>query len=258
MSKPLDSKLWLSRSMSSLQTCQAIWNYYLSHEAEFVDKDWNDFIAALRKRFLKSNWHETLRMDMTRRAMKKDDNFIIWIEDLIHLNNRLKDIPSRFSEEQFMMTIGSNVCRALYTKANKLGAYDTRKFPTIDAWQAEMNRIEEDRLEETAHFKEIAKSLQPIPDTKSSSSHNNATTSFSTSKSTSSSFAYTPTWVPLYYPTRPKGNSKPISATARSFYTTGSGNPLPPKLSDQEQKILDDNFGCRKCRRVNAESLAAH
>jgi hypothetical protein len=143
LTKPVEEKNWLARGMTCFSTCPPIWNWIGSKRAELVGKLWGTFMTAFRKRFLKDDWHNALRMEMTHLFMKESDNFVTWIKNLIAMNNRLRNTPSFFDNKQFITIIGANVCHTLYKTAQTSGIYDTANYDTIEKWQTEMNRLEE-------------------------------------------------------------------------------------------------------------------
>ncbi|KAF7785205.1 hypothetical protein Agabi119p4_1370 [Agaricus bisporus var. burnettii] len=252
LSKPVDEKLWFSRSMGIFTACPPLYNWILSQMADLKDKPWSYFMDSLRARYLQSDWHETLRMEMKRHLMDESDNFMIWIESLISLNNRLCGTPSHFLDTEFITSIGSNVCRPLWKTACKETLYDTKKYTTLAAWLTAMNDLEETRLAEIECVdSRILLKTQASAQASTQSSQRSSNRS-SSNTSRTPLVPSTIAWVHPYYSTRQAGNCIPVSATARSFFTPGSSIPAPPKLSSEERQILDDNGGCKKCRRVQA------
>lgn len=152
--------------------------------------------------------------------------------------------------------MGANLCDPLQVKARDKGAFDKEIFHEFTTFV--------EKLDYKRHLEreEIDRRILAVNTRRTNSSSNpSSTTSTRTAHLSKSSTATIPSYnfSPPFYEERPDIPCIALSAMSSSIFTPGQSTAAPPpKLTDKEKKILDDNEGCRKCRKVRQKHVSEH
>ncbi len=82
--------------------------WYFSNQTTLTTGTFVEFMAALRKRFLKKNWADNIRVKLLRSTQSEDDSFDTWVESLEASNALLMNTPAFFSEKRLREHIESH------------------------------------------------------------------------------------------------------------------------------------------------------
>jgi hypothetical protein len=179
----------------------------------FLALDFQEFMDEFRAAYLPEDWEETTRIELL--GMTQGDatfwDFTIQVQAK---NSLLRNTQSYLEKTQLRQRIESGMTPKL---ALRCRLEKCNKVERFEEWLNEIKRVDDLLRAERADFEALAKA------TRENSRRNNNT---------------------LGEPSRRANNSnqnRPSSATYRT--------PLP-KLTDVERKLLKENDGCFKCRRV--------
>ncbi|THG93883.1 hypothetical protein EW026_g7469, partial [Hermanssonia centrifuga] len=82
--------------------------WYFSNQATLTTGTFVEFMSALRKRFLKKNWADNIRVKLLRSTQAEDDSFDAWVESLELSNALLMNTTAFFSDKRLREHIESH------------------------------------------------------------------------------------------------------------------------------------------------------
>ncbi|KAJ7158308.1 hypothetical protein C8R43DRAFT_882412, partial [Mycena crocata] len=184
-----------------------------------------DFMSAVATKFLSATWEIETRYTISQLRHKVDDKFSKYATEVTSYHTLLIGTKSQLDPARLRHTMEAGMCQELKDEyANDEPAKDV-DLDKIDAWRTEVDRVDRKRLIDHHKAKRMAEALLRAEALKRKAENDGERTSKKPASSTS---------------------SKPPSTSS-----TASSRPARncPKLTDDEKKLLDENDGCRKCRR---------
>jgi hypothetical protein len=176
-----------------------------------------EFMKEFRSRWLPHAWVEDLRTEILSSSLGSNQTFEAWSESLRILNVPLRDSDSHIDEAQMRRQLEANIDPELRAMVRR------EKLSTIadfQEWLAAMINLDNERQLERKRIREVCKeqwqsNKRPYDPARSS------------------------------YSNRSRSNANASSSTNSQSTTSES---FPPKLTDDERKLLKENEGCFKCR----------
>ncbi|KXN80758.1 hypothetical protein AN958_07840 [Leucoagaricus sp. SymC.cos] len=264
---PADEKAMLIQVLHmSTSTCTVVANYVSALGNKLDNKTWKEWVEMLKEHFLEKDWAIKLRRKLLDTRMSPHDHFNDWVETLISYNNRLVDTDCHLDDKTFIETVNRLLCSDLQIAADRAGLmtktdFDEYRKDVMELDRRRLERIEEIQREAQAIFESYSQQAKRD----ASKMHPNAPSSFrsrrthDTKTTLSSAAEYSHLFKHPFYPTRPSCSSRAISAHSSATYVPGSHNaPPPPKLTEDERKILVENKGCTKCRKIAPPHMLEH
>lgn len=183
-----------------------------------IELTFETFMKEFRRRWLPHNWEQAVRTKMPNSRLDPSQKFETWAAQILSHNVSLRNTTSHMNESQLRTQLEAALdeeLRAMATEQNIDTETDLRLWMTkigdID------NRRQLDRKRMADFFENSMRSA------KRQNTGNRFPPPSSTAPSRS---AY------------PRGSSLPPPA----------GNTYPPKLTDDERRLLHEHEGCLKCR----------
>ncbi|THG93544.1 hypothetical protein EW026_g7718 [Hermanssonia centrifuga] len=201
--------------------------WYFANQTSLKSGTFVDFMAALRKRFLKKNWSDTIRVKLLRSSQAEEDSFDVWVEALETTNALLAGTTAVFTEKRLHEHIESHAFEELRSLAETVEVQAITDFQDFKEALSEADvkrRIDRNRRKREIEAVIASRSRISVPALPSR-----------TTTGTSH---------------RPLASGPSAGATA---YTRTAALP---KLTEGERKLLADSKGCLKCRKVNAGHFA--
>ncbi|THG92770.1 hypothetical protein EW026_g8249 [Hermanssonia centrifuga] len=208
----------------SLQS-PVVQQWYFANQATLKVGTFTDFMAALRKRFLKKNWSDTIRSKLLRSSQGEDDSFDIWVEALEATNALLHGTTAVFSEKRLREHIESHACEELRSLAETTEVQAVMDFQDFkeSLSEADVKR----RIDRNWRKREIEAIIA-----------SRTRVSVPTSRVTTTTL------------------SRPLAGGSSAGATANTRTAPLPKLTEDERKLLGNSGGCLKCRKVNAGHFA--
>ncbi|THG93880.1 hypothetical protein EW026_g7473 [Hermanssonia centrifuga] len=194
--------------------------WYFGNEATLTTGTFVEFMTAFRKRFLKKNWADNIRVKLLRSSQSEDDSFDTWLESLEASNALLIGTTSFFSDKRLREHIESHAfedLRTLAETAEVMGLTDFQEFKEALS-EADSKR----RVDRAKRKREIENVLA-------------ARSRFSV----------------------PSSSSRPAPTSGSAILNNGpSAGANANSLTEAERKLLEQTKGCLKCRKLNAGHFA--
>ncbi|KAH9008539.1 hypothetical protein EDB84DRAFT_1571993 [Lactarius hengduanensis] len=185
------------------------------------------FMKTFRKRWLPANWEEDLLNQVLGTELEpKRERFETWATEIQTLNVGLRGTASHISDEQMRKTLDANIDIELRRLGRK---QKTALITDLDEWMRKLTEIDDERQFDRkrladAVVEEVGRvTKKPYNPARSSAAH-----------------------------TAPSNNA---SASAN---TSNKTNTFPPKLTEEERRLLFDHEGCLKCRKFYAGHRAGN
>ncbi|PSR75135.1 hypothetical protein PHLCEN_2v9320 [Hermanssonia centrifuga] len=196
--------------------------WYFANQNTLKATTFDEFMVALRKHFLKSNWVDSICSKPLLSYQSADKSFDNWVESLETTNALLLNTSAVFSAAHLCKHIESHAVEDLHTFAKTSVVFDTKDFQQF-------------------------KSLLSDVDSKQRRNCSQPKYEFKTCLSSCTRLSVT-SHVPRIAGT-------PLVSGPSAGTITNSRRVLP-KLTNAEQKLLSDNKGCLKCQKVNTGHFA--
>ncbi|PSR72503.1 hypothetical protein PHLCEN_2v11626 [Hermanssonia centrifuga] len=182
-------------------------------------------MAALRKRFLKKNWSDTIQSKLLRSSQGEDDSFDVWVEALEATNALLHGTTAVFSEKRLREHIESHACEELRSLAETTEVQAVMDFQDFKESLSEADvkrRIDRNRRKREIEAIIASRTRVSVP----------------TSRVTTTTL------------------SRPLAGGSSAGATANTRTAPLPKLTEDERKLLGNSGECLKCRKVNAGHFA--
>ncbi|KAH9009482.1 hypothetical protein EDB85DRAFT_2162677 [Lactarius pseudohatsudake] len=174
-----------------------------------------EFMKQFRARWLPLNWEQAVRTQMLNSRLDPSQRFDAWSDQILSYNVSLRNTTSHMSDAQLRIQLEAALDEELRTMATDEKLNEIADF---HEWMSKLTRIDNRRQTER-------KRMADFWDNRSAKRQNTGTR----------------------YP--------PANNVNRSSFTRGSSAPststpslYPPKLTDDERRLLHDHEGCLKCR----------
>ncbi|OJT13242.1 Transposon Tf2-12 polyprotein [Trametes pubescens] len=194
-------------------------DWWMTNAPELEVLSFKEFMAKLRAQWLPANWANEIVTSMFQNKQKDEDSFDVWVTSLEKQNVYLRDTPHRFTDTALRGLISATACEEMRMLMLRSEYFALTEYAS---WKAALSAFDNEHLTNRARrFREFEQF------TRSKSAPSGKLRSATLSSTTGSS-----------------GNSG----------SSGSGNKAThrwPALTDAEKKILGDNDGCYKCRRID-------
>ncbi|KAJ7153985.1 hypothetical protein C8R43DRAFT_1126652 [Mycena crocata] len=183
-----------------------------------------DFMTAVAAKFLDATWEIDTRYTIAQLRQKIDQKFSSYATEVVSYHTLLIGTESELDAACLRHTLESGMCQDLKDEYGRDKPARAVALDQLDAWRVEVDRVDDKRLADRLKQMRIAEALHRADNLKRKADTDGDRTS---KKPPSSS------------------SSKPVSTTSTSSTRTRNC----PKLTEDEKTLLDDNDGCRKCRR---------
>ncbi|PSR74302.1 hypothetical protein PHLCEN_2v9954 [Hermanssonia centrifuga] len=182
-------------------------------------------MTALRKRFLRANWVDTIRSKLLRLYQSVDNCFDTWVESLETTNALLLNTTAVFSNSRLREHIELHAVEDLRTFAESSTISEITNF---QEFKYKLSEADSKRRRERAQRKHELESFLSARARPQSTS---------------------------LYSRIPPGVGTPLNSGPAAGANANTRRALP-KLTEGERKLLSENKGCLKCRKVNAGHFA--
>lgn len=208
-------------------------DWWMTNAAKFEELTFEAFMAVVRKHWLPANWGNEIVTAMFQNKQGEDDSFDVWVTSLEKQNAYLRDTPHRLSDTALRGLITATACEEMRFLMLRSEYFSLDEY---SAWKAALIVFDNERLTNRKRrfreYEQFARSKSaPVSGFSKARSGNSTTGSAGASGSDKS---------------RNTGNSGGSTTSA------GPSKPKVPRLTEDERKILMDNDGCFKCRRIGA------
>ncbi|PSR71874.1 hypothetical protein PHLCEN_2v12251, partial [Hermanssonia centrifuga] len=210
----------------SLQS-PVVQQWYFANQTTLKAGTFVEFMVALRKRFLKKNWSDAIRVKLLRSSQAEEESFDVWVETLEATNALLVGTTAVFTEKRLREHIESHAFEELRSLAETVDVQAMTDFQDFKEALSEADvkrRIDRNRRKREIEAVIASRSRISVP----------ATTSR----------------------TNIISHSRPLTGGPSSGATANTRNVVLPKLTEGERKLLGDSKGCLKCRKPNAGHFA--
>ncbi|KAI0681713.1 hypothetical protein BC835DRAFT_1301955 [Cytidiella melzeri] len=187
-------------------------DWWLNNEVRFKAMTFDIVINKMRKRWLKRNWADEIRLQLEQGIMTDDNNFDNWVEKVGRLNGLLKDMDYHLSDSDLHRHLKFRTCYKLCLAACSTEALVHTSFQNLKEF---LSLKDEARRDNLAQIRSTARQII--------ASNANLKVVYKTDA------------------TSPTNNFTTGAARAGSFIK------LPP-LMQVERDYLKANNGCFKCR----------
>ena len=182
----------------------------------FTTLSFPEFMDEFRSRWLPHDWEQTLRSKiLSARLFPKKQRFEEWASSIQSLNVSLRGTNSHLDDARIRLQLEAGLDEELQTSARDAKAHDEL---SLQPWITKIKELDNRRF---IQRKRVAEAVEEAMK--------------SNKKPFSSSSRYANT---------PDSKSNPPSAS--------STRDFPPKLTDEERRLLMEHQGCLKCRKFYA------
>ena len=182
----------------------------------FTALSFPEFMTEFRSRWLPHDWEQTLRSKiLSARLYPKKQRFEEWASSIQSLNISLRGTTSHLDDARIRLQLEAGLDEDLQTAARDAKAHDEQ---SLHPWITKIKELDNKRIRQR---KRVAEAVEE--------------TMKSNKKPFTSSSRYANTSDPK--------NTTSSSLTTRDF---------PPKLTEEERRLLMEHQGCLKCRRFYA------
>ena len=182
----------------------------------FTTLSFTDFMTEFRARWLPHDWEQNLRSKiLSARLFPKKTHFEDWAASIQSLNVSLRGTPSHLDDDRIRLQLEAGLDKDLQTAARDAKAHEEM---SLHPWIAKIKELDNCRIIQRKRVAEAIEEAMKSNKKPFSSSSRYANTS--DSKST-----------------------PPLASSSRKF---------PPKLTDEERRLLMEHLGCLKCRKFYA------
>ena len=175
-----------------------------------------EFMIAFRKRWLPSKWEQTVRTELMNSRLYSSQTFDDWTQHVLSLNVSLQGTPSHMSDAQLKAQLENAQDNEL--RVMVLAEAEISKISELHEWIDKVREIDVKRQFDNQRVWRQMKEFQR------------------TSAHQASNSRYQP-YNAVNRTTR--GNSAPAPDGVNTY---------PPKLTDDERRLLFEHDGCLKCR----------
>ena len=172
-----------------------------------------DFMKTFRKRWLPSNWEEVTKTKMLGSRMEPDDKFENWVVKIQKLNVALRGTNSYCDDDQLRTHLALNLDSDLRSKTERAR---TSQYKDLSTWIEHVTEIDRERHQDKKRLNDHLENFMR--------SHKRP-----------------------FVPSR-SYNSPDTSAKTTVSTSTSSSPPFPPRLTEDERRLLQEHDGCFKCR----------
>ena len=168
-----------------------------------------DFMKAVRKQWLPSNWEEATKTKMLSHRLEPDkEKFENWVVKVQKLNVALRGTTSYCDDDELRAQLTLNIDPELRSKAAKTGPHKD-----LSSWIEAVTEIDRERQQDKKRLNDHLELFMR--------SHKRP-----------------------FVPSRSfTGSDQTPAAPANS-----SSSPYPPRLTEEERHLLQEHDGCFKCR----------
>ncbi|KAK7687621.1 hypothetical protein QCA50_008835 [Cerrena zonata] len=185
-----------------------------------------EFVICMKKRWLNTGWEAEIVTHIIRSQQFESNLFEDWVITLEKKNTLLKGTAFHFDDVRLRAQITANACDDVRDACN-LDA--TRNILDFKDWKEALTRVDAQRVKDRARMDARVNSVIAAQ-----AAHRSAGRS-SSSHSQSHS-------------TQPSSSSSTSSSTCNR----------PPKLTDEEKRLILKYHGCFKCRKLNVNHVSAN
>ena len=151
-----------------------------------------DFMKAVRKRWLPSNWEEATKTKMLSYRLEPDkEKFENWVVKIQKLNVALRGTTSYCDDDELRTQLALNIDPELRSKASKTGPHKD-----LSSWIEAVTEIDRERQQDKKRLNDHLENFM-------------------------------------------RSHKRPFNS---------SSSPYPPRLTEEERRLLQEHDGCFKCR----------
>ena len=180
----------------------------------FTTLSFPDFMTEFRARWLPHDWEQSVRSKiLSARLYPKKQKFEEWASYIQSLNVSLRGTPSHLDEDRIRLQLEAGLDEELQTAARDAKAHDEL---SLHPWISKIKDLDNRRI---VQRKRVAEQVEEAM----------------------------------------KANKKPFTSSSRYANTpekkpasSSSTREFPPKLTEDERRLLMEHQGCLKCRRFYA------
>ena len=180
----------------------------------FTTLSFPDFMTEFRARWLPHDWEQSVRSKiLSARLYPKKQKFEEWASYIQSLNVSLRGTPSHLDDGRIRLQLEAGLDEELQTAARDAKAHDEQ---SLHPWISKIKDLDNRRI---VQRKRVAEQVEEAM----------------------------------------KANKKPFTSSSRYANTpdkktasNSSSREYPPKLTDEERRLLMEHLGCLKCRKFYA------
>ena len=186
----------------------------------FMTLSFAEFMIEFRARWLPHDWEQNIHSKiLSARLFPKKQKFEEWASSIQSLNVSLQGTDSHLDDERIRLQLESGLDEDLQQAARDAKTHDEK---ALHPWIAKIKELDNRRIIQRKRVAEVVEEAMK-----------------SNKKPFTSSSRYANT-----------SDSKPTQTSSSS--TTSFTRDYPPKLTEEERRLLMDYFGCLKCRKFFA------
>ncbi|KAH9015035.1 hypothetical protein EDB83DRAFT_2529122 [Lactarius deliciosus] len=191
-----------------------IYDWAQEDSERLIKLSFTEFMKEFREQWLPANWEQNVRTEMLNSRLDPSQKFDTWAAQILSYNVSLRNTKSHMTDDQLrtqLETALDEELRIITTDENINTETDLRK------WMAKIRNVDNRRQNER-------KRMADFWETKNRAKRQNIGSRF---------------------PPLPDRNS---SIRGNTPSTNPQAGLYPPKLTDDERRLLHDHEGCLKCR----------
>ncbi|EIW59628.1 uncharacterized protein TRAVEDRAFT_81080, partial [Trametes versicolor FP-101664 SS1] len=211
-----------------------VMDWWITNSATLEVLSFEAFMAVFRKQWLPANWANEIVTAMFQSKQNEDNSFDVWVTSLEKQNAYLRDTTHRLSNTALRGLITATACEEMRFLMLRSKYFSLDEYST---WKAALIVFDNERLTNRkcrfCEYEQFARS-KSVPTLGSSKSRSGSSVS-STGNSGSG-----------------KARTTGSGGSGNSVNTASLSKPKVPRLTEDERRILMENNGCFKCRRIGA------
>jgi hypothetical protein len=196
-----------------------------TERARVLAMNFKEFMVELRAKMLPIDWERAARLSMLARRQGPHEAFDDFATNVRSQNSLLSGTASHLSDDRLRLQLESAMLHELQEdyETDAVAKHET----DFSKWLTEVKRVDATRIRANARYLRMA-----ADDRKRNASNDN---NERPQKRTNN-----------------RENQPPHAPSSSTVQTGGTARGRCPKLTPTEQKLLDDNYGCRHCRKPYA------
>ncbi|KAJ3495874.1 hypothetical protein NLJ89_g10566 [Agrocybe chaxingu] len=212
-----------------------------------ADVTFKNFMKEMRGRFLSRNWETNILRTIVYSRMPDEELFDNWANRVIFGNNMIQTETRKLKEDELRHILSMHLSEPLAERLEKLKQSDHDRIIGLEdfgEWFKEICALDAT----IPHDEHLGKRPRTNYIQQPTTTPPNASDSRPPFHNPNAS-DYRPPFRNARSYNVPASGSNAVAMTGAQ----SGGGKRPPKLSDEERKILETYRGCKKCRRVNVD-----
>ena len=212
-------------------------NWISGDRNRLLTLSFSDFMSELRANYLDPDWEPTVRRRILAATLKQNQSFWDWFSHMQSLNSLLANTASHFSDTSLREKLEAGLDPELTRRCN---ANKVDKILLLRPWALEVKRHDENRRADLKRAREVTEEVfnRREDNGKRRRANNNSNNAGRYNNGAENTANYT---------------ANPAAATAAAIADTAQ---CLAALTEAERDQLDNNNGCRKCRRLNVYHIS--